>query len=347
MNPLRVDPSRTGLLRRKWSTELTIRFERLKKAIYDLIQREDAMGIVRNTRWKFLNSPQQYEAFKTWLYAESLKEILGGAAVKPDESWLVQYVSEAFKKGLGRAFDDTRPAAVWTGISPTESKLDFYKGTRSEFMSSSFTTPVSIDKIKLLAARSYDDLKGVTDTMATQMGRELIDGMARGDSPRTVARNLASKVEIGRKRALTIARTETVRAHAEGQLEALEKLGVEDISVMVEWTTSDIRKTKLGNPSPCPLCAPLRGIVLTLEEAKGLLPRHPNCMCSFKPANVGESTKGQLRTKSRIEAAILDSIGAERGANTKKRTVAEQKDLSRWAGADASISKKRPKSIFE
>ena len=48
----------------------------------------------------------------------------------------------------------------------------------------------------------------------------------------------------------------------------------------------------------------MEGVVLKLSEATGMIPRHPNCRCSFIPANVGESREGQTRGKAKIERAI-------------------------------------------
>jgi len=141
----------------------------------------------------------------------------------------------------------------------------------------------------------------------------------------------------------------TIRAHAEGQLDGLERYGLDEIGVMSEWTTSGLGISGKGNPSPCDLCAPLDGLVLTVKEARGLIPRHPNCKCTFKPANVGEPLIGrekrfydpktkkvitrkqkQIRTKDQIERALKKSKSARKG--------------SQWVGDDLKISKKRPPS---
>lgn len=288
-----------------------------------------------NTRWRFLTSTQQLDAFKQWLGAQVHADILGA---ETDQNWLERYIQAGWERGRQRAFEDTRPKGA-------DEPLDFYRGTRSEFLQSAFGRPVSVERVKLLASRAYDDLRGITQAMSLALGRELVDGMIRGESPRTVARAIAKQVDgIGRKRALTMARTETIRAHAEGQLDSLEKMGVEKVGVAVEWSTSDIGYTKLGNPSPCKLCAPLRGIVLTLEEAHGLIPRHPNCMCSFIPANVGEKQEAQKRTKARIQKAIRASVKAEIPKKSK-RPIEQQRKISKWLGAGKRITKNRPKGI--
>jgi len=134
---------------------------------------------------------------------------------------------------------------------------------------------------------------------------------------------------------MAVARTEIIRTHAEGQLDAFERLGVTEVGVMAEWITADDERV-------CPLCKSLDGVVLKVKEARGLLPRHTNCRCAWTPANVGEDESKQKRSKSAIQKAIDASYGAE----SSKRTIAEQKLLSSWGGADKLISKKRPESVF-
>jgi SPP1 gp7 family putative phage head morphogenesis protein len=148
--------------------------------------------------------------------------------------------------------------------------------------------------------------------------------------------------KIGINRARMIARTEIIRAHAEGQLDALEKLGVDKVGVMVEWSTA-------GDDRVCSLCMSLEGVVLKIKEARGLIPRHISCRCAFSPANVGEGPDatrrvnygegvidvGQVRGKKAIQASIRRSVSAER----VKGSFASKLKKSRWAGAD-KVSRK-------
>ena len=66
---------------------------------------------------------------------------------------------------------------------------------------------------------------------------------------------------------------------------------------MVEWSTA-------GDDRVCEACLPMEGVVLKLSEAHNMIPRHPNCRCSFIPANVGESRGEQVRGKAKIERQI-------------------------------------------
>lgn len=333
-NPLRIDPTRTAGLRRKFAAELNKRFARLRMLVYRLVVEEDAFGLkprkggpalnaqpTVNERWRFLSSAEKLREFRKWL-RQQLQATLQG---RTEEELWARYIEEGFRKGAGRAFDDTRRVRREADADPA-----FRAGTRDEFLRSSFAQPVAVEKVKLLASRTFDELEGVTEEMGRRMGRVLTDGLVRGQSPREIARSLVVPVDSYRGRALAISRTEVVRAHSEGQLLALEAMGIEEVGVMVEWVVTDDDKL-------CELCASMQGVVLKIDEAKGMLPRHVNCRCSWVPAGVGESTDDQTRGKSSIDRAIRSSVGAE---------VDDPED-SRWAGADTRVSRRRPESILD
>ncbi len=216
-----------------------------------------------NVRWAFESDPEKAKAFAEWLRSKIRVKISNDEI---DRLWQ-KYAEAGWRKGASRAFDDSRGAE--RALAEANQKLDFYDGTREQFLRSAFGRPVAIDKIKLLAGRSLSDLAGVTSDMATRMIRLLTDGLVEGSNPREIGRDLAKAVDIGKGRALTIARTEIIRTHAEGQLDAFEELGVDEVGVAVEWATAD-------DDAVCELCDDLDGVVLSVEEAHNLLPRHPS-----------------------------------------------------------------------
>ncbi len=378
-NPLKADPTRSATLRRIFETDLTRRFFALKGKILRLIVDEDAFGlrqarrfvfgqadnsshtsntrgtsngrylhivdfdygsgVITNQRWAALTNPQKVQEFQRWLAMQVQTDIVTTTAETLDQAYWRRYVEEGYRKGAGRAFDDTRKVAL---SSDAAGVSDFYQGTREEFLRSAFAQPVAIEKVQLLTGRVFTDLKGVTEAMAATMTRTLADGLVQGKNPRAIARDLNKAIDsIGKRRAQIIARTEIIRAHAEGQLDAFENLGVEKVGVMAEWSTA-------GDDRVCPLCEPLDGTVMKVKEARGILPRHPQCRCAWIPANVGESQKGQQRSKAEVQKSINDSIRAEiPKGQVGKRTLAQQKARTPWGGADKTIAKKRPKGILE
>ncbi len=198
--------------------------------------------------------------------------------------------------------------------------------------------PLAAERVTLLPSRDFTGWEGVTEAMSAKLGDILTDGLAHGRNPREVARTIAQELGIDRERAFAIAQTEIMRCHAEHQLDSMEATGLADVGAAVEWSTT-------GDGEVCKLCAPLRGMVLTAKEARGLLPRHDGCRCCWTPANVGEDTKGQRRTKKEIDEAISRSLRAE-ALEMSNRAPAGQEPPSGWKGARVTIAEKRPKSIF-
>lgn len=242
-------------------------------------------------RFQFHSSPDKVAEFQKWLRQQFKAVLLG----KSDEELWAEFARKGFERGAGRAFDDVNKTKRWL-----PGQGDFYGGTRKEFLRSSFGRPETTDKLKLLAGRSFTDLKNVTEDMATRMSRTLMDGLARGSNPRDLVDDLVEDLGVSEVRAEAIARTEIIRAHAEGQLDAMEKLGVEEVGVAVEWGTAKDGRV-------CRHCQPLQGVVLTIEEAHGTIPAHVNCRCAFVPANVGEDDSKQIRSKAAILEAFEES----------------------------------------
>lgn len=383
-NPLKADPTRTATLRRRFVSDMRVRFRILKGLIIDLVITDDAFGLKRrvndpfsnnqeqddvrkivnqnrirvdsdssydvsnshkktdetvhetirevfNTHFRFQSDPDKLASFTAWLSTQIDGVVMQGATRQAvEDAWWTKYVEEGYRKGQGRAFDDIRNPALASGSN----QLSFFQGTKDEFLRQSFGRPESIEKVKLLASRVFTDLKGVNDVMASQMTRVLADGLVRGENPHTIARELNNRIDtIGRTRSTTIARTEIIRAHAEGQLDALEQMGVTEVGVMVEWSTA-------GDDRVCARCQPMDGVVLKIKEARGLIPLHPNCRCAHIPANVGEDKSDQKRSKTEIDESINKSIKAFKPKRTK-RTIAQQKALTPFRGK--TIAKKRPK----
>lgn len=342
-NPLRIDPTRSATLRRKFQTDLRKRFKLLKKAIIDLVDTEDAFGIkpkkvspfidqgvpTSNQRFAAKRSDEQIKLFRAFVLGQFGSLVLDDDQEESDELFLRKFAEEGYKKGSARAFDDTRKPR-------TDENFDFFQGTKEEFLRQSVGSPVATERLRVLTSRVFTDLKGVGQAMSTQMGRVLADGLARGDGAKVIARELSKRMGVGLRRAETISRTEIVRAHAEGQLDSLERMGVTEVGVAVEWSTANDDRV-------CPLCRPMEGVVFTIKESRGLIPRHSSCRCAWIPANVGEDTTGQKRTKSQKQLAIDKSIKAEAPKGT---SLEEQKKVSRSKLADTR-AKDAPKSIFD
>lgn len=247
LNPLKIDPTRTVTLRRAFTIAITKRLRLIKGNVLRYF------GITKN-QFEFASSAEQVEEFGKWLEDQF-------DALTTEEAY-GRYIKEGFAQGQRKAFLRAKALGMVT------------QGNE-QFLLSAFLRPQSADKVKLLTGRVLTELKNVNSAMATAMKRELADGLVKGESPRVIARKINKQVDkIGKVKARMIARTEISRAHNEGQLDRLEELGVEEVGVEVEWLTAE---------NPCPICSANAGNVYKLNEAHGLIPAHPNCLCSWIP----------------------------------------------------------------
>jgi len=274
LRPLQNDPSRTVTLRRSFWSALRKRYNKVKKAVKEQIVDNDALGIGFNAPvsgqvsnqefWAYLNTPEKVDAFMAWINDVVDREVMS-------VDWHKGYIESAYKKGLTRAFNDARKTARATQGE------DFYQGSMSEFIGQAFSQPETLETIAVVFSQSFEALKGINASMATSIRNALAEGLARGDSIPAVSRAIMDQIDnISAKRARLIAQTEVIRAHAEAQLDAFEKLGVEELGALVEFSTA-------GDGRVCPRCSKMNGKRFTPKQARGVIPLHPGCRCTWIP----------------------------------------------------------------
>jgi len=149
--------------------------------------------------------------------------------------------------------------------------------------------PMHADALGMLFVRNFNELAGVTEAMGQEIARALAEGLASGIGPREIARLMTDRVDkVGIVRATKIARTEIIRAHAEATLNRYEELGIGQVGLLEEYLTAQDNKV-------CDVC---RGLarqdngygpgVFTIAQARGLIPRHPNCRCAWRLLSLRE-----------------------------------------------------------
>jgi SPP1 gp7 family putative phage head morphogenesis protein len=280
----RYDPTGTGPIRQRFERDVVRRFRQLRSAIIKAVGTDDVLDLgtvlpkVPGTIGDALQTPppkafqfqrraDKVASFNSWLQEAQDKGILEVQTGTPlqsaaSQSWMNTYIDSAYQKGIRDAGAKLKKAGA---------TVDDY------FLRSAFNRPIHADAVGLLYTRAFNDLDGITKTMDQQISRVLAQGMIEGRGPMDIARKLADRVDgIGIVRARTLARTETIAAHAESTLNMFEEAGVEGVELEAEFTTA-------GDDAVCPECEDLEGEVYSIEEARGVIPVHPNCRCAFLP----------------------------------------------------------------
>lgn len=305
---LRVDPTRTTLIRRQFQVEMRRRFNLMKRDVVQFIYGLDALGlraqfasgpgtpgrlagllgmpIARNEEsdeplttlaapqpreFQFLTDASKLKAFQNWLKEQVRLRILSPSKDgDPGKPWTAKFITSAYKKGRTNAF-------VRAKQKKALEDQGFVDKAQADFLKTAFGQPETTKKIELLATRSFQELDGITEAMAQKLNRVLANGMVEGLGAREIAKQMTAEIDgITDRRALLLARTEVIHAHAEGQLDSFAELGVAEVGVEAEFSTT-------GDDRVCPECEALEGQVFAVEEAHGVIPVHPNCRCTWIP----------------------------------------------------------------
>lgn len=277
----RIDPSKTTLISRGFLSDMNKRFLWLYNQVKQFIVTDDAFGLEERPKlvihaapgqYAFVSNPQKLKIFRQWLEDQvnaGVLEVSGGGT--PGKPWTYKYVQSAYAKGVMRAYADSRK-------KPVSKSKDWYYGGQAEFLRSSFAQPVLMAKVELLALRALEQLRGVTASMSQQMNRILSEGLVNGWGPLRIAREMQNSIyNLSITRARMIARTEIIYAHAEGQLDSFQALGIEKLGILAEFSTA-------GDELVCRECAALEGNIYTVDEARGVIPLHPSCRCCWIPS---------------------------------------------------------------
>lgn len=257
------DPTKTLTIRRRVSREIDRRFGEIKRVVRKTLK--EASGLIANAepiqdgRFVFVRETEKVAIFDAWLKEQIDAEILAGSEGEISKHWLSRGIVEGYNRGATK----TRMAAE--KAIPSLNKLDNY---------SPLANPSHIERAELLYTRAFQDLKGVTEAMATQMSRVLAEGIIQGEAVKVVAKKLEDRVDaIGRTRAKLIARTEIVESHnsaaiREGQIIAAET-GIEE---KYQWNTAMDGRERQSHASR-------HGEIYTASEVQSLI-GEPNCRCS-------------------------------------------------------------------
>lgn len=309
--PGRLDPTRSLSLRRAFARELRQRFARLRRAIVDLVITSDAFGLrpnvhdpfALNTRWSLTDLRGKIAAFGSWL-AEQVQVLFTGPS--EEQRW-AHYLEAGYRKGTARAYADVRKSPRETGVTlhVTDSKIaGFHAGAKYQFERRA-VMDASRQTLPLLTERAMNDLRGVTADMSLRLSRALTDDLEQGRTPRALAASLLGQVDKAQDRADLVVQGELVRAHATGQLDALEQLGVAEVDLQAEWVFHD---------DACIRCSSMQGVVFSLAEARGLIPAHPRCRCVWRVARPTTPLTRNVRRSgqpARVEnVAAVDALAA-------------------------------------
>lgn len=139
----------------------------------------------------------------------------------------------------------------------------------------------------------------VTVGIEQQIRFDVIEAVRKGEGWGALKTKVAQTYGDQVKRSEVLARTEISKAVSEGSLNTYNTLGVEKVMwlAIVDDRTDDE-------------CLERNGKVFTLEEAKGAIPIHPNCRCTWVPLNEEDLPLEEGGTGEEGVTPIEESFGS-------------------------------------
>ena len=282
-----VDPTKTTTLRGNLATKL---HKMLVESMLEVLKLMD-MGLAFNSL-----SPDQINAMVRWLDSR-IKSTNADAELK-------KAVSKAYGKAAARTH--TRSKRGMTGPNA---------GAELKGFMESFKGPETLNKLETLYQSFSSDVKGLTDQTLRRIRNIMADGVIKKQTKKEIVAEVTKHVKkLPKWKIQRIVNTNIVKVSAEGALDAMERLGVVELTVSVEWSTAKDSKV-------CPKCKPLGGMVLTIKKARGMFPVHPNCRCMPIPAPNKKPTTQRV-LKSRVRQSLKSEPRKSKWRQKAKSLVA-------------------------
>lgn len=285
----REDPTGTTILRRRFGAAFYKRFQIIKKLVKQGVGEEDRLSLSDTDPTSGADMlprrvggnvppaddppdvgdlpPQlppaevdKLDLFQEW-YEESYDNIVVGPSTENAE-WSEKYIRYAYEKGVNDA--DTHLGQI--DVDPGQ-------------LGATFDMPVHKRMIRQLLQQNYNAIDGLGDATKREIGRVLADGLVEGVNPKEAARRINDRVDkVGLTRARVHARTQTIKTYNEASLTRYEQaLGSDgEVTARAEWLTA-------GDSRVCERCRQMQGRTFTIKKARGMIPLHPQCRCSWIP----------------------------------------------------------------
>lgn len=266
-----TDPSGTARIQAAYYDDIESRYKRVRTAVVRSIADADVFGMDDSSGFEgFIDDPPapsySYPMTASGLsaYVRWVRRALNVVVMGSGDPWTEQYIRRSYSRGLSHAAAALRAEGI--AVDPGD-------------LADAFATPIHRSTIEIFFRRQYELLDGINSTMAKELQRVLADGFMSGESPRVVGRQIRDKFgSIALRRGEMIARTESVYAMNEAALNRYETYlgGDAEVTAIVEFLTAGDRRV-------CPECSSLEGQHFKVSEAHGVIPRHPNCRCTWIP----------------------------------------------------------------
>lgn len=277
------DPSGTIVQRRALHRDFRSRLAKIRKESRSAVLEDDAFQLYDQRLWPRLRHNVVFDgevaaevliSFDDWFEALQSKILLGA---KLDQ------MSNIVEQGVWVKphIEGTYIQALEKGVRLVE---DF--GITTQEAEKLLAQPHFRNSLTRLEDLSYDGVKSIVKdgnrAVSNAVRQTMKEGFVQQKTPKQVGEDIWNAIKdrvdkVERWRCDLVARTDIVYVNSEATLDTFEFYNIPNVQALVEFAT-------MMDDRVCPICSAIEGQVFTIQEARGLIPLHPQCRCSWLPA---------------------------------------------------------------
>lgn len=290
------DPTKQGATRKKAVVDINKRYSLAKNEIVKATQefiagtpREIISNNVSYANNRLYNYEVDYSRLSS--FTDLIQRILFGfldlvSAISPTTYFLSNYVKRAYYSGTSDTIQSAGNVASPTVISPTAIAT-----LRSMSLDEMINDPQYQRRVGLVAGRSFEAMKGLTEQTRSDLSDTLARGMALGQSTSQITNSIVERLDVSRSRAERIARTEINNAYRTATRQETEAVNQrlfqdEEYEMRLLWYSA-------LSPTTRPTHARRHGRTYTQAEVADFYSKDGNainCLCSQVAVLVNKKT---------------------------------------------------------
>lgn len=306
-----IDPTGTKPLSNRWSADLRRRVNQLRVALRDMIVKQDILGLKAGSALQIMAPGVALLSTRQEMFQRWLNQALVTIVMQQDGTWMQPYLDRAYHDGVSYAnaqinesvvihnashrmdgnlalarmelkgiMDVTSQQATRVanlGIATNTKPMEIVRGVWEVFERTLFVRAQAM--ISLMTVKSFGD--GSLDLYQAAGVKEVgLIPEARYAQAQSTAKDAKKITDAPRKGfGSRVSRQQTPSKSTIGRIRKQELTLAKKLGEQVNVRTA-------GDDDVCPICEAIsEDGPYGIDTARGLIPAHPHCRCSFIPAN--------------------------------------------------------------
>ena len=234
----------------------------------------------------------ELDAIRTFEFIDSLlnEYLLDNETLRTIEYsnrwWLISNLDEAYTDAIETYIDDS------VSISPVDVVGEVVTSKLNQLTPESvMLSPPVLRRLSFMHGRVFNEMKGLTESSAADLGRVLTQGMIDGNGVQDIARAVKKRVSVSMSRAMRIARTEILNSYRTATRTEVDDLN-EEVYADSDWQQQLLWFSALAATSR-PNHVSRHGSTYTSTEVQEFYSQNGesiNCLCSQSPILVNKKT---------------------------------------------------------